>query len=154
MTAKTAPDAMHTFRNQVHPDCIVCGPANQRGLHLDFALGEDGRVQAAFDCDAAYEGFPGIVHGGVICMLLDGAMTNCLFAHGHDALAGELNVRFRHPLLTGQTASVRAWIERESPPYHLLNAELTQNEQIKARAVGKFVDRPRSATDRGHSAAT
>jgi len=101
---------------------------------------KDGGVQAHFDCDSAYEGFPGMLHGGVISCLLDGAMTNCLFAHGRRGITGELKVRFRHPVVTGQSTLVRAWIESSSPPFHVLKAELIQDQQVKARATGKFLE--------------
>jgi len=51
---------------------------------------------------------------------------NCLFAHGRSGITGELKARFCHPVATGQGSLVRAWIERSSPPYHLLKAELIQ----------------------------
>ena len=149
MTTEAALNGPDRIRSEAHPNCIVCGPANQCGLHLDFAFAEDGGVQATFDCDTAYEGFPGVLHGGTVSLLLDGAMTNCLFAHGHNAVTGELNIRFRHPVITNRAATVRAWIERTSPPYHLLNAEVTQDEEVKARAVGKFVDQPHVGAKNG-----
>jgi acyl-coenzyme A thioesterase PaaI-like protein len=36
-----------------------------------------------------------MLHGGVISSILDGTMTNCLFAHGTVAVTAELRVRFR-----------------------------------------------------------
>ena len=145
-------NAPHAIRNKAHSNCIACGPENRHGLQLEFALAEDGSVQTTFDCDATYQGFPDILHGGMVSMLLDGAMTNCLFAHGHDAVTGELKIRFRHPVLTNRPATVRAWIETSSPPYHLLGAQVMQDGQIKARAEGKFVNRPRHELDKQHPA--
>ena len=118
----------------------MCGPKNKSGLRLEFDTLEDGSVQTYFGCDGKYEGFPGMLHGGVISSLLDGAMTNCLFAHGHTGITGELKVRFCHPVATGRTSRIRAWIEMSSPPFHVLKAELIQDQQVKARAAGKFVE--------------
>ena len=73
--------------------------------------------------------------------LLDGAMTNCLFAHGQQGITGELKVRFRHPVVINRMAIVRAWIDRSTPPFHVLQAELIQDEWLKAKATGKFVQR-------------
>ena len=140
MTTETALDASSNLRKEAHPNCVVCGPKNESGLRVEFATSEDGSVQTHFNCDAIYEGFPGMLHGGVISSLLDGAMTNCLFAHGHTGITGELKVRFRYPVATGQGSLVRAWIEESSPPFHVLKAELVQDQQVKARATGKFVE--------------
>ncbi|MBN2022222.1 MAG: PaaI family thioesterase [Pirellulales bacterium] len=128
------------MRRKVHPNCVVCGPENEAGLRLEFSLSADGGVQAAFGCAAAYEGFPGVIHGGVISSLLDGAMTNCLFAHGVTGVTGELRVRFRHPVVTNRRCQVRAWIDRSLFPFHVVKAELVQERQIKAKATGKFVE--------------
>jgi acyl-coenzyme A thioesterase PaaI-like protein len=88
-----------------------------------------------------------MLHGGVITSLLDGAMTNYMFAHGIPAITAELTVRFRHPVVTNQVAIVRARIERSSPPLHLLKAEVVQGEQLKATASGKFMEQARSVTE-------
>ena len=97
---------------------------------------------ASFDCRPLLEGYPGVLHGGVISALLDGAMTNCLFAQGRAAVTAELRVRFRHPVATDGTARLRAWIDRSCPPLFVLRAELRQGEQLMATAEGKFVQRP------------
>ena len=140
MKPETALGGPPDLRKEAHPNCVVCGPKNEFGLRLEFDTLEDGSVQTYFGCDGKYEGFPGVLHGGVISSLLDGAMTNCLFAQGHTGLTGELKVRFRCPVATGRTSRIRAWIEISSPPFHVLKAELIQDQQVKARATGKFVE--------------
>ncbi|MCU0871754.1 MAG: PaaI family thioesterase [Pirellulaceae bacterium] len=133
--------ARSAFRRQTHPGCFVCGPANGHGLGLEFRLGEGGVVEASFACQGAFEGYPATLHGGIICALLDGAMTNCLFAHGHAAVTAELKVRFRHPVMTERPARVRAWIASSLRPLHELAAELVQEEQVMATARGKFLEK-------------
>ena len=140
MTTESALDTSPNLRKEAHPNCIVCSPENESGLRLEFSMSDDGSVQTHFNCDAIYEGFRGMLHGGVITMLLDGAMANCLFAHGRMGITGELKVRFRSPVAIGQGSLVRAWIEGSSSPFHLLKAELIQNQQVKVRATGKFVE--------------
>ena len=127
--------------SEVHPDCVVCGANHLSGLQLEFTLLEDGSVQATFECCEALQGYPGLLHGGVISALLDGAMTNCLFANGQQGVTGELKVRFRHPVVINRAAIVQAWIDRPTPPFHVLQAELIQDEWLKAKATGKFMQR-------------
>lgn len=69
-------------------------------------------------------------------------MTNCMFALGLKPLTAELKVRFRHPLLMSEPATVRAWLSHDKPPLYSLEAEIVQENLIKARAWGKFLDRP------------
>jgi uncharacterized protein (TIGR00369 family) len=129
-------------RSRVHANCIVCSPSNRRGLALEFALSTDGSVEATFDCDEAFEGYAKVLHGGVVSSLLDGAMTSCMFAHGRPAVTAQLDVRFRHAIVTGRTAAVRAWVTRWAPPLYILEAEVSQDSQVKATATGKFMDQP------------
>ena len=141
MTTDSVVIAPKRISNEAHPNCVVCSPDNQFGMQLEFRLLEDGSIQATFDCSEAFQGYPGLLHGGVISSLLDGAMTNCLFAHGQQGITGELKVRFRHPVVINRTAIVQAWIDRSTPPFHVLQAELIQDEWLKAKATGKFVQR-------------
>ena len=140
MTTEAAKAELQQTRGQAHSNCVICSPSNSRGLHLEFATSGDGGVQACFDCDEAFEGYAGMLHGGMVASLLDGAMTNCMFAHGAPAVTAELTVRFRHPVVIGTAATVRAWIERSLPPLHLLKAEIIQGTQVKATASGKFME--------------
>jgi len=149
-----AHDTLRGIRARTHPNCVVCGAANGRGLRLEFHRSGDGSVQATFDCENAYEGYANVLHGGVVSALFDGAMMNCLFAHGHPGVTAELTVRFRHPVRTGTPATVRAWIERCSPPLHVLGAELLQDGQLKATARGKFMHQAGIARCEGKSVVT
>lgn len=126
--------------NPVHARCWACG-ATADGLNLRFDATIDG-VEACFDCDHRYAGYPGIVQGGVVAAVLDSAMTNCLFRRGVVAVTAELTVRYRHPVRCGQGAVVRAWVEAERNGLYLLRAELRQADRLKARAAGKFLPPP------------
>ena len=124
-----------------HAHCIVCGSALESGLGLKFVLCDDGSVEAHFECHRVFQGYDGMLHGGVTSTLLDGAMTNCLFAHGLVAVTAEMTVRFRHPIEVGVALIVRARIIRSQLVLHALEAELIQNGQVKAKAEGKFMEK-------------
>jgi len=128
--------------NRVHPECIVCSIANARGLHLKFEVADDGSVKACFQCKKAFEGYPGILHGGVISTILDGAMGHCMFARGQTAVTVEMTTRFRHPIITGHEATVLARITRSSHPLYLLEAEIIQDGEVRVTAKSKFYDQP------------
>lgn len=124
----------------VHPGCVVCGSANERGLRLRYARAEGGGVQAQLACDGSLEGYPGRLHGGVIAAALDGAMTHCLFALGRTAVTAELTVKFKQPVAIDRPATVRARLERDMAPLYLLQAELLQDGVVKAAAAAKFME--------------
>lgn len=110
---------------------------------MEFDIDDNGSVQATFQCDETFEGYPGMMHGGVISSILDGAMGNCMFARGLATVTVEMTTRFRHPVVIGQEAIVSARISRSSHPLYLLDAEITQNGKIKATAKGKYYDQPK-----------
>jgi acyl-CoA thioesterase FadM len=94
---------------------------------------------AEFELDQAVEGYVGWPHGGITSAVLDGAMTNWLFAHGLTGVTAELKVRFRHPVVLGEPAMVSARLKSASHPLYELEACITQSGQLKVRAIGRFM---------------
>jgi uncharacterized protein (TIGR00369 family) len=85
--------------------CFGCGAANPQGLHLSFTTTDDG-VSATFTPLEAHQGYEHVVHGGIISTLLDEAMAWAVAAAGIWAVTGEMQVRFRQPLLVGEAVSL------------------------------------------------
>ena len=131
-----------------HPACVVCGDRNDGGLGLRFEEQADGSVVGLFACEPGYQGYPERLHGGVVAMLLDGAMTNCLFARRVRGFTAKLEVRFRHPVKVGVNATIRARLVHEAPPLYVLEAELLQHDTVRAVAKGKFFGEPETPQQR------
>jgi len=53
--------------------CFVCGLANPFGLHLRFYDTGPGEVTAEITIPKHYQGYPGVVHGGIVAAMLDEA---------------------------------------------------------------------------------
>lgn len=53
--------------------CFVCGVANPCGLHLTFYASGPGESTAHYTVPEQYQGYPGVVHGGVVAAMLDEA---------------------------------------------------------------------------------
>jgi acyl-coenzyme A thioesterase PaaI-like protein len=53
--------------------CFVCGIENRFGLHLKFYETAPGEVTVECTLPSEYQGYPGIVHGGVVAAMLDEA---------------------------------------------------------------------------------
>jgi uncharacterized protein (TIGR00369 family) len=140
-------DQLRRLHATTHPQCIVCGADNPRGLQIDFRPAADSGVEADFDCARVFEGYSHRIHGGVIAAILDGAMTNCLFAHGLVAVTAELTVRYRHPVTAGRRVTVRAWIRESSRRLHRMRAELAQNGRVLITATAKFLELPDGGAD-------
>jgi len=133
------PACLKSLRQQAHPRCVVCSPANPLGLGLEFTGRADGGVECVFPGSEVFEGYPGRLHGGLVAALLDGSMTNCLFAAGIQAVTAELTVRYRHPVAARRPMTLGAWLTKSRGALHQLRAELRQDDRVKATAVGKFM---------------
>jgi uncharacterized protein (TIGR00369 family) len=105
---------------------------------VQFHSKPDGSVMAMFHCDSVFQGYPNVLHGGVVASLLDGAMTNCLFAYGIVAVTAELTIRYLLPVRTGDEATVRAWVVKSSSRLQIVAAELLQGGEVRAKAQAKF----------------
>ncbi len=120
--------------------CFACGAANPAGLGLRFTYGEDGAT-AEFSPSVWHQGYDGITHGGIIATLLDEAMAQALLARGMAAVTARLEVRFKEPLATGTTASVRGWFAGSAGRAIKAEAVAAVGNIIIADAKGIFVPR-------------
>ena len=96
-----------------HAACVVCGMANPQGLKITYQGERDGSVTALWTPSPAWEGFRGIIHGGIVSTVLDEAMSKAVQLASRSAVTGELRVRFRRHVASGEALRIRAWI-RES----------------------------------------
>lgn len=85
-------------------DCFVCGLANQFGLKLRFRVTGPGEVTCVYTVPERYQGFPGVVHGGIVAAMLDEV---CWRAHmGIRPLrimfTARLDLRYRKNVPVGQ----------------------------------------------------
>lgn len=135
------PSLLDLMRQRHHPFCAVCG-RHGSGLGLSFRLLADRSVETEFDCRSEHQGYQGILHGGITASILDGAMIHCLFAHGLVAVPAEMDLQFRHPVEVGKSLLARARIQSSRPPLHVVEGELVQDGQIRAKAVGRFMEKP------------
>lgn len=137
-----ASSAAGDLRARVHPRCVVCSASNTRGLDLQVTPLPDGSVRAECACAEVFEGYPGTLHGGMVCALMDGAMANCLFHAGLVARTASISVRFRQAVGTGRPVTIVARVTRSRGRLHELTAELSQDGEVRAEASAKFLEDP------------
>ena len=94
-----------------YPNCFGCGSQNPHGLGLRLEL-EGERVVAEFTPLPHHQGWPGVVHGGILSSLLYEVMENWGFLNGIVTMAKSMDTRFRRPALIGQPLRAECWLER------------------------------------------
>jgi len=116
-------DAPARLSARLNSSCFVCGMENSRGLRLHFEQNNDGAMSAEWTPDPAFEGFEGIVHGGIVSTVLDESMAKAVAATGVEALTAELRVRFRRHVAAGDPMRVHGWVKDRNK--RIIQAEAT-----------------------------
>ncbi len=119
-----------------HVDCMVCGQYDSLGLR--FRKNENG-VEALFQAHQQWQGYQGVVHGGMISTLLDAAMTHCLFDRGIEAMTADLRIRFHKPVPCKEFLLLRASLLSERRHFYVLSAELICAGELLARSEANFM---------------
>ncbi len=84
--------------------CFVCGRENPYGLKLKFYEIAPGEVEVEYTVPEQYQGYPGVVHGGVVAAMLD-EVTGRVHMGGDPPrfmFTARLDVRYRKNVPVGQ----------------------------------------------------
>ena len=80
--------------------CFVCGRSNPVGLYMKFFDNGKDDVISDYTVASKYQGFPGVVHGGVSAAMLDEAVGRIAMIGDHHRfmMSVRLQVKYRHPV--------------------------------------------------------
>lgn len=96
--------------------CFVCGRQNPVGLKLTFYEDDEAHeVRVDFTVPEEYQGYPGVVHGGIVSAILDEVSGRAvMMADGEERLMAtlRLSVRFRRPTPTETPLVAVGWVRR------------------------------------------
>ena len=123
--------------------CFVCGQRNPYGLQLVFRL-ENNTIVADFQPREEHQGFPGVIHGGIVAAVLDEALnrTSLLGKNPAWTMTGRLEVRYRRAVPYGQLLRVRASLDSERGRMLQASGKVTfANDEsvVLAEAQGTFM---------------
>jgi acyl-coenzyme A thioesterase PaaI-like protein len=120
-------------------NCFACGPKNEHGLHLHFSETSNGAL-AQFVPSVDHEGWPGVVHGGILLTVLDEAMAYALFYRQIPAFTARLETRFRRTAAPGTTLIVTSEITAERLGIVDARSAIALEDGTEiASATGRFV---------------
>ncbi len=119
--------------------CFVCGKHNDFGLKRRFYVAdapetsEKVAVCVEMTFPKEYEGFKGVVHGGIITAIIDEAMgwastvkTTLMY------VTADLNVRFVKPVKVGEALTFKGWLVKN-------RRKMTVNEGVVISADGEIL---------------
>ncbi|HEU4382933.1 MAG TPA: PaaI family thioesterase [Anaeromyxobacteraceae bacterium] len=126
--------------------CFVCGRDNHSGLGArwtgDRATGE---VRAQIAIPERFNGYPGVVHGGVVTALLDEAMARTALIQGgfEDLMVtARMEVAFRRPVPTATPVTVVGRLRKKSASRAQAEAEVRLPDGSVAAHAEALMTRP------------
>ena len=126
------------LREKYHPHCHACSNQDHR---LEFETNGADLFIGRITPPKGLCSYPEILHGGVISLLMDEAMTCCLMAHGVLGLTGELSLRFHQSVSLDQALEIHTRVTRVRPPLYQLESHLHQNGITMVTAKAKFMQK-------------
>lgn len=89
-------------------DCFACGLKNEYGLRLSFYETGPDEVRVQVTIPKRYQGYPGVVHGGIVATMLDEVVGRALMI-GEELefwQTGRLTVRYRKNVPIGEPLTI------------------------------------------------
>ncbi len=129
-------------------NCFGCGRLNAHGLRLTFYPDERGGVWSPFVPEERFEGYTGMVHGGVISTVLDEVMAWSLYRNQVWAVTGALNVRYRAPIRVGQETRAVGWqVDQRGRRIEMAGEIQNADGTVLASATATFVQVPEAQAE-------
>ncbi len=116
--------------------CFGCGQDNDHGFRLKFTW--DGHAaRSEFTPDERFQGWPGLVHGGIMACLLDEVMGYAALYEVGRCVTARMQIELKKPASIGERLLLASWVSRKSRK--LVNTEATvslEDGTIVAEATG------------------
>ena len=128
--------------------CFMCGRDNPVGLKMRwFNDTEGGRVRGTVEVPAHFNGYPGVVHGGIVSAILDETSGRALMLEGDFEslfMTVSLTVRFHRPTPTGTPLAASGWVVRKTGRRAQVAAEIALPDGSVSATAEAVVVRPPS----------
>ncbi len=120
--------------------CFVCGSENRVGLHVSYEVDQrHNRSEAIITLADDYQGWQGVVHGGIISALLDEAAIYACRPLAMHAVTAELNIRYLKPVATNLEITINAEVQSIRRRLATVKSGLWQNGELMAEASVKVL---------------
>ncbi len=126
-------------------NCFVCGLANRYGLAMSFYEDGDRRVVAEIEVPERYQGFPGVVHGGIQAAMLDEVAGRAAMVNDPNRffMTAKMTVRYRRPVPVEEPLKLIGEIVKDRGRVYTANARiLLPDGSVGAEAEATMVEFP------------
>jgi len=133
-------------KQPVSRNCFICGVENPIGLRLSFVDDGDSTVRAEVNVPEGYNGYPGVVHGGIVAAILDEVSGRALLARGHDVtnlfVTLKMELRYRQPTPTNTPLTAVGTIVKWGKSHAKVHGELRLPDGTVTAEADCLVARP------------
>ena len=85
--------------------CFICGIDNPIGLKLKIYETEEGSIKTTYTAPDHFQGYPGVLHGGIVAAILDEMSGRALMGNPSSPrfmFTGKLEVKYRKNVPIGE----------------------------------------------------
>lgn len=126
-------------------NCFACGTENPIGLNLQFYRLAD-TVCTELTLQRRYEGWEGVVHGGIVSTLLDEVMSwAIMYKKKVFLVTRKMDIKYVRPVLVGTPLKVAGRLVDDSEPPKIKARAEIRDEQggLLVRSNAEFVEIPK-----------
>jgi len=124
--------------------CFVCGPRNKNGLHIPIQKSVEAHTCTfTWVPGPAYQGYAGIVHGGILSTLLDEAMAYAVMGANKEIMAvtADMRIRFLRPTPVGVPLKFAATLVGQRKNLHFARGTvILPDGTVLAESEGRFAE--------------
>jgi acyl-coenzyme A thioesterase PaaI-like protein len=130
--------------------CFVCGIENEFGLKLKFYQEEPGYVKAETIVSEHFQGYPGVVHGGIVAAILDEVSGRSMIGGEPPRfmVTAKLNVRYRKPVPIGKKLFLEGKAKEDNGRIAIvIGAIYNEEHELLAESEAVLADIPKQLID-------
>lgn len=120
--------------------CFICGVNNPIGLKTRPSRDEaSGRATLTVVIPAEFQGWEGVVHGGITAALLDEVSAYAGMSVSKQIVTAELNIRYLKPVPIGREITIEAQVREQVRRSVLVDAVMTCAGEVLTRAEARMM---------------
>lgn len=120
--------------------CFACGRQNPIGLKLDFFVDNEDYI-TVFTPREEHQGYPGIMHGGLIATILDEVTARYVWAKGMIAFTASLDVRYKKGIPIGKPVTFKSRLIKKRGRFYQMEAKaILETGVVAAEATAKIME--------------
>ena len=131
--------------------CFVCGVENPFGLKLNFYQNGPGEIVADYTVAEQFQGYPGVVHGGIVAAMLDEVTGRAFMGNGENPrfmFTAHLEIRYRKNVPVGVPLRLVGRVGKSKNRSAAASGEIIgPNGDVLAEAQTILVDVPQGIID-------